>query len=135
MFLFSKQAIGSTPIEQTDNQAASCSSQCNELVEKVVKLEKEKGVLIKSLTNVNSRLGVEIISDSESSVESLHDSEDAIELPNTRNFQIDPEFANRYFFITNVMGKGMSPNSLFLIIEQYDFSRRAAVIIWTGKLN
>lgn len=110
-----KQAAGteSMPSKQTDNQVASCSSQYNELLKKVVKLEKDNELLTQSLANTNSRLGVEIVSDSESSIESLQDSEDALDLPNTRHFQTDPQFANRYFFITNVIKRH--------IIIQFDF--------------
>lgn len=69
-----------------------------------MKLEVKNEILAKSLNgNANTRLGVEIVSNSESSSELLDDSDDAPKLPNTHEFQRDSEFTEKYFYITNVM--------------------------------
>lgn len=74
----------------------------DQLIQKMVKLEMKNEALAKSLKMANKKIGVEYIADSDSSSESLSDSEHNLEVPNTREYQRDFEFANKYFYITDV---------------------------------
>lgn len=66
-----------------------------------VKLEKEIVMLRESLKTLNARVGDEIIDDSSDS--SLEDeNEESKNSVNTRHYQIDEQFAPKYYFITNV---------------------------------
>lgn len=72
----------------------------------MIKIEEENGLLAQSLTNLNQRLGVEIVADTDSSAGVVEDSDSDSNTRvaiNTRHFQLDPEFAKNYFFITDVM--------------------------------
>lgn len=79
--------------------------QYDQLLQKTIKLEKTNDLLVKSLEKANKRIGVEIVADTESSSDSLDDSDLAAAIPNTREFQRDSEFAPRYFYITDVCYK------------------------------
>lgn len=77
--------------------------QYDQLVKKIIKLEKSNEMLTKSLNTANQRIGSEIVADSDSGGESLNDSDLSMEVPNTREYQRDFEFAQKYFYITDVM--------------------------------
>lgn len=64
-----------------------------------IKLE-EYISLRKSVNKMNLRIGDEIIDDSESSLD--EEQEERENFVNTRHYEIDGQFAPRYYFITNV---------------------------------
>lgn len=66
----------------------------------VIKLEENIEQLRGVISNLNSRLGVEVISDS--SVSELSDNEDFQIFGGTRNAESDFEFAPKYLFTSNV---------------------------------
>lgn len=68
----------------------------------MIKLEDEKRNLAASLTRLNQRIGVEIISDSDSSAGALESDPETQSDVNTRHMQLDAEFAKNYYFITQV---------------------------------
>lgn len=70
---------------------------------KLIKKEKESEIMAKALKKANSRLGVEIVSDTgESDTSPDSDANTEVHV-NTRHYQTDAEFAKNYFFITNVI--------------------------------
>lgn len=72
------------------------------LEQKLIKKEKEAENLAEALKRAHNRLGVEIISDTDGN-DTLSDSDSNTGvIVNTRYPQRDAEFANQYFFITNV---------------------------------
>lgn len=92
------------PIDQKDSPVPSAEAvQYDQLIQKIIKLETSNEMLTKSLDMVNQRMGVEIIADSDSDSESLDDSDLFLDVPNTREFQRDSEFAQKYYYITDVM--------------------------------
>lgn len=76
-------------------QIASVSS-----LDILAQVKEENKMLKNALQNSNRRLGDEIISDSDSSLDG--EGEVHVNPVNTRHFEIDSLFAPNYYFITNV---------------------------------
>lgn len=77
----------------------------------VAQIKKENENLRSSIKKLNLRLGDETLTDDENNDSSCISSNDEtetetgeIEYVNTRNYQIDNQFAEKYYFITNVSG-------------------------------
>lgn len=69
-----------------------------------IKIE-EYNSLRKSVKKMNTRIGDEIIDDSESSLD--EDYEEPENVVNTRHYEVDGQFAPKYYFITNVSSSFM----------------------------
>lgn len=76
-------------------------------------------MLTRAVNRNNQRIGVEIVPDSDSSSESLDESDLSLEVPNTREFQRDFEFAKNYFYITDVRYKIDHKTFIILYFQLY----------------
>lgn len=92
--------------------------QLRALKQQIIKKEVENDALAVSLKKVNQRLGIEIITDSEesdtTSDSDLSSSSNSTNIVNTRHYQLDAEFAKKYFFITDVSFNSFEENETIL---------------------
>lgn len=95
-------------------------------------------MLVDALKKANRRLGVEIISDTESSDTASDSDLNTDENVNTRHYQLDAEFAKKYYFITNVMSSDDHSQKYFsCLINAFKFSvkRRPILFGWRGEVK
>lgn len=97
---FSHQSTNDHQHAGKGNQQGNKTSQLYDDQQRIVKLEDELHVARNAITNLNNRIGDEIL-DSDDSL--LSDDECQFEnLVNTREYQRDQFFGQKYFFLTNV---------------------------------
>lgn len=94
---FSRRILAPIPSTSNDSEEVDHTVPNNLLLQ----VEEEVEVLKKALNRMSMRLGDEIVTDDSGS--SLDIEDEVYENPvNTRHYEIDDQFAPKYYFITNV---------------------------------